>query len=463
VNTFFGIPLNDHAELQPADTHRMVEIFEFLKPKKSSYPLIRIGDGNDGTYLIPDDLKNISGCFSPGVNNFKNFEDILTAKYNINCHMCDFSSDVAHFRTPLKVPSQTFLKKWLEAESSDDSISLEDWVSSLCPSGDLILQMDIEGAEYRNIIHTPDPIMSRFRILVIEIHSLDAMCHANILKNVFSPFFKKIESMFDCIHVHPNNASRDFVIPGTGIRMPGMLEITLLRKDRQKNPIFVPELPHPLDIGRNVKENSPILLSDDWLDSPRSVGSSLKLLSDRLDYVEFQNSEGKLQSSLAISDLICRSFSTLVTQLASESVTGPLREVAAGRPYTLSSSYLAGQSSGVVEARPHFFFHTDVGVNQFIQIDFGSIQQVRKIMIRNRADACFNRASALFAVLSLDAARRESSTLPLAVPEAFLKGDTLEYEMVIPVTPARYITILSPMETALHLSDVKVYAISDET
>jgi hypothetical protein len=43
-----------------------------LHPVK--FNLLRIGGDSDGGYLVPDDLENISSCFSPGVSDIFNFE-----------------------------------------------------------------------------------------------------------------------------------------------------------------------------------------------------------------------------------------------------------------------------------------------------------------------------------------------------------------------------------------------------
>ena len=93
---FLGIALNGDAAA-PASLEEMLAVFELLKPKPSSHPLMRIGENCDGSYLVPEDLDGITACFSPGVNNFKHFEDTLVDTYGIDCHMCDFSSDVENF------------------------------------------------------------------------------------------------------------------------------------------------------------------------------------------------------------------------------------------------------------------------------------------------------------------------------------------------------------------------------
>lgn len=72
-----------------------------LRPRPCPARLIRIGGALDGAYLVPDDLDGIEACFSPGVSNRKDFEDELTKTYSIKCHMCDFSSSLHRFKTPL--------------------------------------------------------------------------------------------------------------------------------------------------------------------------------------------------------------------------------------------------------------------------------------------------------------------------------------------------------------------------
>ena len=76
-------------------------LLELIKPQECPYKLIRIGGNNDGAYLIPDDLKGIKVCFSPGVSNRKDFEDHLAKKFRIKSYLCDFSSDTNKFKTVL--------------------------------------------------------------------------------------------------------------------------------------------------------------------------------------------------------------------------------------------------------------------------------------------------------------------------------------------------------------------------
>ncbi|MGR3279542.1 FkbM family methyltransferase [Acaryochloris marina NIES-2412] len=275
------------------DFHSAVEdidnIISIMKPKPSPYPLIRIGGGGDGGYLLPNDLTSVKACFSPGVNNKKTFEDELVALYGIHCHMCDKSSDSSKFKTPLKPEMQTFKQKWLDINGASDSISLEEWIDQLCPNNvdDLVLQMDIEGAEYRNLLEISDQVLRRFRIIVIEFHRLRGVMNSRILDRVISPVFKKIDKDFLSVHAHPNNCCGDFLIQETGINLPNIIELTFLRRDRFKVerdkkmfPIFIP---HPLDVV-NVRRRAPSFLNKSWLPGKRPLKSRLKILTQVASY-----------------------------------------------------------------------------------------------------------------------------------------------------------------------------------
>lgn len=114
---YYGYKFEGEESRSFSPLKEMLEVFELLKPRPSSYPLARVGDDRDGSYLIPEDLEGIAACFSPGVNNIKHFEDRLVDEYGIVCHMCDYSSDVSKFKTPIRDTKQTFLKKWLNSET----------------------------------------------------------------------------------------------------------------------------------------------------------------------------------------------------------------------------------------------------------------------------------------------------------------------------------------------------------
>jgi hypothetical protein len=170
-------------------------IARLLLPQSCPFELVRIGGSADGAYLVPDCLDGIDACFSPGVANFKDFEDQLVNEYGIKCHLTDFTSDLSSFKTPLLHGMQTFRKKWLDIDRGPDSISLKEWINEESPdsSQDLILQIDIEGAEYRNLLDAEYSTLRRFRIIVIEYHGLGVFGSSDLLMKKVGPLLLKFQ------------------------------------------------------------------------------------------------------------------------------------------------------------------------------------------------------------------------------------------------------------------------------
>ena len=214
-------------------------LLKSLHPVKTKYPLLRVGGQNDGGYLLPDDLSGISTCFSPGVDVTASFEKDLVCR-GILSHLADASVDGA----PENFRILSFTKKYLGAVNDGDYMTLEYWVRNKSNEGDLILQMDIEGAEYQTILATPIDILRRFRIIAIEIHNAQSW-FSPIAWETVQAFFQKLLADFHVVHNHPNNNCP--FIDADEILMPTVFELTLLRKDRAAPEGFVTDFPHPLD------------------------------------------------------------------------------------------------------------------------------------------------------------------------------------------------------------------------
>jgi hypothetical protein len=220
--------------------------------------LIKIGLDRDGAYFIPDDLKDISYCFSPGVSDICDFELSLANDYGIHSFMIDYSVD----SPPVSHDLFDFDKLFLSSVKKKNSTTLDEWINTKIPNyqDDLILQIDIEGAEYEVFNNLQNFYLKKFRIIVIEFHFLNNL----ILKNKFYKInntFEKILDFFYIVHAHPNNASilskyHDMLIPNT-------LEVTFIRKDRLNH-----LKPRPKSLILNDITNSifydPIPLPDLW-------------------------------------------------------------------------------------------------------------------------------------------------------------------------------------------------------
>lgn len=230
-------------------------LIERLRPASSRFPLIRMGGANDGGYLVPDDLDGIAACISPGISNECSFDDDAAAR-GMDVHMADASVD----GPPSANPKFHFSKLFLDTFNSDTTITLEDFCRDVAPGADLLLEMDIEGAEYRVLQSASDALMRRFRIMVIEFHSLTSL---------FTPFgFEQISAVFDkllrthaVVHIHPNNAAPAF--NREDIAIPPFLEFTFHRRDRGEFTARPLTFPHPLD-SKNDTQVPDVVLPEIW-------------------------------------------------------------------------------------------------------------------------------------------------------------------------------------------------------
>ena len=184
----------------------------------------------------------------------------LAEKHQIPSYLCDAS--IANPPDGLREGFHDFAPFWLGGFDGDDTQTLDSWVmgSKHKHSKDLLLQMDIEGAEFSCLLAASDSILSRFRIVLVEFHGLERISSSRFLNTRLLPVLHKLNRHFDCVHVHPNNCSGTVeVLQAT---LPMVIEATYYRKNCNKGGP-APAIPHPLDII-NCPARQEILLGRPW-------------------------------------------------------------------------------------------------------------------------------------------------------------------------------------------------------
>lgn len=221
-----------------------------LRPYDSGHPLIRVGPEGDGGYLVPDDLDGIASAFSPGVEKESRFEHAL-AERGMSVFMADRSVDgpaVVHERFH-------FEKKHVGCRNDEGTMTLDEWAKALPADhdGDLLLQMDVEGAEYEVLMSMSEALLRRFRIVVIEFHHLQQLFDHRFFQ-VVRPAFEKLLAGHSVVHMHPNNCCGS--VKRLDLEIPRIAELTLLRNDRFQRREPRVDFPHPLDRDNNTRKPS---------------------------------------------------------------------------------------------------------------------------------------------------------------------------------------------------------------
>jgi len=233
-----------------------------IKPIESN--LVRVGPQNDGGYFLPKDFNGVSYAFSPGSNGAWGFEKDLGDNYGIHSFIIDKEIKAPQGLTKF----QSFRPGLLGPYNSSEYITLETWIESTPAKFDneLILQMDIEGAEFSCLLTTPDYVLNKFRIIVVEFHNLNWLLNYPYFKNCVGPTLEKLLIHFSVVSVHPNNSASKFKF--LDFELPQVIEVTFHRKDRVRN---VTPLSLKLDSKSHRNNLSKKDLEIDWTKISRSL------------------------------------------------------------------------------------------------------------------------------------------------------------------------------------------------
>jgi hypothetical protein len=256
VASLGGIQLSDPRTsfVAPRTTTSCVaELIRALAPLATDHPLIRLGPEADGGYLVVDDLDGIRACFSPGVSTVSGFEEACAER-----GMQVFLADASVVGPAVHHPSFTFVRKYVGAFANEDFMTLDDWVINSIPPddrSDLLLQMDIEGYEYETLLAASEPLIRRFRQIIVEFHALDQLWNRSFFQ-LAARAFRKLLRSHACVHIHPNNCCGSYECDG--IAVPKVAEMTFVRMDRCRVTQPTTVFPHPLD--RDNTDNPPLPL-----------------------------------------------------------------------------------------------------------------------------------------------------------------------------------------------------------
>lgn len=206
---------------------------------------VRIGNPHgDGGYVMLDDWDAVVGAISIGIGGDVSW-DVAIAERGIDVRQYDHTVP----SPPLSHPRFRFQSVGIGRDDDADArlLSLATMVRDAPGDGDLIVKMDVEGAEWSALAAVGREVVERFSQMVIEFHAPLAGTTEDRLRNL--GVLGTLCRTHRVVHVHANNYAPvdDF----DGLLVPNVLEVSYLRRSRASFRAFREALPAAVDVPNN--------------------------------------------------------------------------------------------------------------------------------------------------------------------------------------------------------------------
>ncbi|MBR1212788.1 FkbM family methyltransferase [Bradyrhizobium sp. JYMT SZCCT0180] len=201
----------------------------------------RAGAAADGGYVMLNALHGCQIAYSIGIGGDVSW-DLAMAERGLLVFQYDHTVD----GPPAEHPNFRFHKTGLAAADGAGMISLPSAIhaNGHAARSDIILKMDIEGAEWNILDTLGSDTLSQFSQIVIEVHYLRRLEEPAWLDRAHR-IFARMEATHACVHVHGNNWGPLCVIHG--IPVPDVLELCFARRDLGRFELSNELFPTPLD------------------------------------------------------------------------------------------------------------------------------------------------------------------------------------------------------------------------
>ena len=197
------IDFNNQAENEFDD--RIRQIASLVKPTGiQGKREIRVGCEHDGGYVMHDfSSSEVDGALSIGVGPDVSW-DIDVVRKGIKVDLFDPTIR----RMPEKVPGGHFHKIGIgPVESSDPEYlplpKLRE-IAGLGDASNIVLKIDVEGAEWTSLRNLPEGELSRYSQIAIEMHNLGRVVEQKFFDSVID-VLKSLATNHTPIHLHANN------------------------------------------------------------------------------------------------------------------------------------------------------------------------------------------------------------------------------------------------------------------
>lgn len=209
----------------PGEAARVRSILSLIQPQ--SVPGVaktRVGRDFDGGYVMLDSFDGIVAALSLGI-----FDDV-----SWDTQIADRGIDVLQFDPTVAAPPaphERFRFELLRIAPWDGAgcVSIDTVLRTRLSAGacDLLLKIDIEGAEWDAFVEMSPDALKRFRQIVCEFHTLERLGEKEFGDRAAIVFAKLAETHFPC-HVHGNNCGSFANV--ANVIVPETLEVTFANR-----------------------------------------------------------------------------------------------------------------------------------------------------------------------------------------------------------------------------------------
>jgi hypothetical protein len=240
---YFLFRLDPYRHLDARWRDPLAELLGRLAPERAEgVDKIRMGGPHDGGYVMLDDFREIRGAYSLGIGPDVRW-DLAVARRGVPV----WQYDPTVSGSPVSHPLFTFQPWRIGAQDDPDTqtVSLASLIELNRHEGtDLILKMDIEGAEWDVLAGIDPERLKSFRQIIIEFHSLHRVAELDWGDRAATAL-ARLTRYHQAVHVHGNNLSR--IIIAGDLRITESLEVTLARRDAYRLVATEETFPGPFD------------------------------------------------------------------------------------------------------------------------------------------------------------------------------------------------------------------------
>jgi len=213
----------------PAITYSVLGTLSLLTPwDVTRCGKLRIGGESDGGYVLLDRLRPEQPVLSYGVGLDSTF-DFDLAQRGHRVFMFDHTVEGPTGGIPKGcVFTREGVAVSAQPEKDLNTIEAHMRRHDLLDRHDLILKMDIEGAEWDVLAGLPANILDAFEQIVVEFHGLNALNHDAFGARARATF-QRLNARFTLCHVHANAYGGLAMIEG--VVLPPVLEASYVRSD----------------------------------------------------------------------------------------------------------------------------------------------------------------------------------------------------------------------------------------